>query len=444
MVSSPIAEGSWQVRMRDGARRPLLTLGTGFALAATALLATAATGAPAALAAPGTRLEPALAHPSAGSGRAGLPLPGGPASAPVTVADLARTAPPPAIAPLRGLLQADLLVVAPTTLRGGIAAAVRRMAGVVAAQQIDAARIGVNGKLTAMLGVDPSAFRAFAARPTARSLGLWQNVAAGGVAVSYTMGKLDRLPADGSVRVAGRRIEDLPVAGFGTVGIAGVDAVVSDATARSLGIPAGNAIVISAPHAELNPLMTQIRRLLPREAAIAPLVAQTASSAAARATGTAGAGTVAAGTGGITAADGPGLSRAQLIAFLRAAESRLGLPYVWGGNGPGVFDCSGLVRWSLAQAGVVMPRVAADQARTGPPVPLGQLQPGDLLFYHTDPTAPGYISHVAIYLGDGMMLQAPQPGLDVEVVPAAFGSEFAGAVRVYPRIAAAVAASPAG
>jgi cell wall-associated NlpC family hydrolase len=120
------------------------------------------------------------------------------------------------------------------------------------------------------------------------------------------------------------------------------------------------------------------------------------------------------------------------------------MPYVWGGAGPDQFDCSGLVQWSLAQAGVVMPRVAADQALTGPLVPPSQLAAGDLLFYHTDPTAPGYISHVAIYLGDGKMLQAPEPGLDVEVVPASFGSEFAGAIQVDPGIAAAVAADPAG
>ena len=144
------------------------------------------------------------------------------------------------------------------------------------------------------------------------------------------------------------------------------------------------------------------------------------------------------------AADGPGLTRAELLRFLRAAESRIGLPYVWGAAGPRSFDCSGLVQWSLAQAGVVMPRVAVDQARTGPVVPATQLQPGDLLFYHTDPTAPTYISHVAIYLGNGLMLQAPRPGLDVEIVPADTGAGFAGAVQVYPRVAAAVAASPAG
>jgi peptidoglycan DL-endopeptidase CwlO len=87
-----------------------------------------------------------------------------------------------------------------------------------------------------------------------------------------------------------------------------------------------------------------------------------------------------------------------------------------------------------------MPRVAADQALAGPAVPVSQLAPGDLLFYHTDPTAPHYISHVAIYLGNGWMIQAPQPGMDVEVVPVDLGSEFAGAISVDPAQAASVAA----
>jgi cell wall-associated NlpC family hydrolase len=342
------------------------------------------------------------------------------------------------VGPLRSLLQADLLVVAPSALPAGTAARIRRLPGVVAAQQLDAARIEVNGKYVAMLGVDPSAFRGFAARPTARSTALWQDVADGGVAVSYTMGRQDRLPLGGSVTVAGARTEKLRVGGFGTVGIAGVDAVVSDAVARSLGIPAGNAIVISAPKAELTSLMAKVRGLLPRQAAIAPLVAQAVSSGVAVTSG-------AAGAAGVTAADGPGLSQPEVSAFLAAAVSRVGMPYVWGAAGPRAFDCSGLVQWSLARAGVVMPRVAVDQARTGPQVPVSQLQPGDLLFYHTDPTAPTYISHVAIYLGNGLIIQAPHTGLDVEIVPAIVGGPgFAGAVRVYPRVAAAVAANPAG
>jgi cell wall-associated NlpC family hydrolase len=337
------------------------------------------------------------------------------------------------------MLQADVLVVAPTALPRGAAALVRKLPGVVAAQSIDAATIKVNGKYVAMLGVNPSAFRGFAARPTAMSSRLWQSVADGRVAVSYTMGRLDKLPLGGSVKVSGRRTESLRVGGFGTVGIRGIDAVVSDAVARSLGLPAGNAIVVSAPHARLDALTAQIKKLIkhPHGVVAEPLVSQAAGSGVAVSTG-------AAGASGVVASDGPGLTRAEVVRFLRAAESRIGLPYVWGGAGPRVFDCSGLVQWSLAQAGVVMPRVAVDQARTGPMVPVAQLRPGDLLFYHTDPTAPTYISHVAIYLGNDLMLQAPRPGLDVEVVPLDTGAGFAGAVQVYPRVAAAVAANPAG
>jgi peptidoglycan DL-endopeptidase CwlO len=422
-----------------GSRRVLVTLGAGLA----ALTVAAAANAAPALA--GTRIGPVVvgigeARGGAGAGLTDPVLPGGSGSGsqPVTVSHFAHSSSAAALAPLRKLLPADLFVVAPTTLSPAVAAAVRRLPGVEAAQPLDAARIQIDGKMTATIGVDPSAFRAFAAKPTAESAGLWENVAAGGVAVSYTMGKLDKLPLGRDVLVEGRQVEELPLAGLGTVGIGGVDAVVSETVARSLGMPADNAIVISAPHAVLSTLMSQIRKVLPHSAAVAPLVAQSApaSSSGTNPVTWAGAGS--------TAANGPGLSRAQVIAFLTAAESRLGMPYLWGANGPTSFDCSGLVQWSLAQAGVVMPRVAADQAQAGPAVSLSQLEPGDLLFYHTDPTAPGYISHVAIYLGDGEMEQAPEPGMDVQVVPADFGSEFAGAIQVDPRVAAAVAGNLAG
>jgi hypothetical protein len=148
------------------------------------------------------------------------------------VTNLSASARTPAIAPLKGLLQADLLVADPAPLSPAVDAAVARLPGVAAALPVDAARIGVDGKLTAMLGVDPAEFRAFAAQPTADSAGLWQNVAAGGVAISYTMGTLDKLPLNRPVRVAGQRTENLPLAGLGTTGIAGVYAVVSDAVAR--------------------------------------------------------------------------------------------------------------------------------------------------------------------------------------------------------------------
>ncbi len=331
---------------------------------------------------------------------------------------------PPEVAPLRGLRQADLLVVAPFTLSRHVQATVSELAGVTSADPIEAARITINGTQQAVLGVDPSTFRGYAAGPTAASDPLWQDVAGGGVAVSYSMGTLDRLALGRAVTVTGRRPERLRVVAFGTVGIGGVDAVVSDSVARSLGMPASNAIVISAPPASVTALTARIKAILPRGAAVEPLVTPVAAAQA-----------------GVppSEAAGGGLTTAQLTAALRAAESRQGLPYMWGADGPAAFDCSGLVEWSFAQAGVPMPRMAADQARTGPAVPVSQLEPGDLLFYHTDPTAPGYISHVAIYLGNGWMIQAPQPGLRVQVVPVNFGAQFAGAIRVSPRIAAAVA-----
>jgi peptidoglycan DL-endopeptidase CwlO len=337
------------------------------------------------------------------------------------------------VAPLRRLLPADLLVVAPRTLPASALGAVRRLSGVTAAEVVDAARVQLNGSYVATLGVDPSQFRAYAAKPTAQSTALWQNVADGGIAVSYLMGKQERLPLGGTVRVTGVRTERLRIGGFGTVGISGVDAVVSTQVALSLGMPSGNAIVISAPDTRLSVLIRQLGLALPRDASVVPLVGQAAAAGLPLSTGSAGG-------VGITAADGPGLTLAQTQAFLAAAESRVGMKYVWGGDGPDVFDCSGLVQWSMRQAGIVMPRVAVDQAQTGPLIPLSELEPGDLLFYHTDPTAPTYISHVAIYLGDGMMEQAPEPGMDVQIVPAVFGGGFAGAVQVYPRVAAAVAA----
>jgi cell wall-associated NlpC family hydrolase len=350
-----------------------------------------------------------------------VPVARAPATAGTTSA---RSAP---VAPLRGLRQADLLVVAPFSLSGQVLAAVSRQTGVTSAEPVDAAKIEINGTYTAVLGVDPSTFRSYAAQSMAVSDSLWQGVANGGVAVSYTMGTLDRLALGGQVTAAGRTRKQLPVVAFGTVGIGGVDAVVSDSTARSLGMPAANAIVISAPPASLASLAELIKKVLPAGAAVEPLVTQVTRPSSA-------------GIASSGAAGGPAMTTAQLTAALRAAESRQGRPYVWGAAGPTSFDCSGLVQWSFAQAGVSMPRVAADQARTGLAVPVSQLEPGDLLFYHTDPTDPGYISHVAIYLGNGWMIQAPQPGMNVQVVPASFGSQFAGAIQVNPRIAAEVAA----
>ncbi len=96
------------------------------------------------------------------------------------------------------------------------------------------------------------------------------------------------------------------------------------------------------------------------------------------------------------------------IRALRAALTRQGAPYIWGAEGPGTFDCSGLVMWAYRQAGVGLPRVAFDQARVGSPV-VSSLLPGDLIALYWP------VSHIGIYVGNGLYINAPQSGDVVKV-----------------------------
>ena len=111
-----------------------------------------------------------------------------------------------------------------------------------------------------------------------------------------------------------------------------------------------------------------------------------------------------------------------------AALSQRGVPYLWGGEGPDGFDCSGLVQWAYARAGVLLPRVAQDQFDDGPLLsPGAPLVAGDLVFFGTGPQA---VTHVGIYLGDGRMVDAPHTGADVRIdVVAGFTPAFVGATR---------------
>ncbi|WP_153415728.1 C40 family peptidase [Nocardia macrotermitis] len=88
---------------------------------------------------------------------------------------------------------------------------------------------------------------------------------------------------------------------------------------------------------------------------------------------------------------------------LTAAKSKIGSDYVWGASGPQNFDCSGLVQWAYKQAGVNLPRTSFEQSHIGKPVAYQDLQPGDLVIQEGG-------GHVAMYAGDGKILQAPQSG----------------------------------
>ncbi|MEE4596231.1 NlpC/P60 family protein [Streptomyces sp. DSM 41524] len=94
-----------------------------------------------------------------------------------------------------------------------------------------------------------------------------------------------------------------------------------------------------------------------------------------------------------------------------AARAALGLPYAWGQAGPTAFDCSGLMQWAYAHAGVAIPRTSQAQAHSGQPVPLSQARPGDLVVYRSD------ASHVAMYAGNGQVIHAPYPGARVRYDP---------------------------
>jgi peptidoglycan DL-endopeptidase CwlO len=94
---------------------------------------------------------------------------------------------------------------------------------------------------------------------------------------------------------------------------------------------------------------------------------------------------------------------------VRAALSRLGSPYVWGATGPDQFDCSGLVQWSYAQAGLHLDRTTYQQINDGIPVPRSQVRPGDLVFPH-----PG---HVQLAIGNNLVVEAPYSGATVRISP---------------------------
>lgn len=131
-------------------------------------------------------------------------------------------------------------------------------------------------------------------------------------------------------------------------------------------------------------------------------------------------------------------SAPMISRVLAAARAQLGKPYVWGAVGPNSFDCSGFTGFAYAAAGVAMPRTAAQQYLAGPHVALRDLQPGDLLFWATDPRDAGSIDHVGMYVGGDSMIVAPHTG-DVVKIQQVYSTRYFGATRVDPTISGHVA-----
>ncbi|WP_245623089.1 C40 family peptidase [Spirillospora albida] len=333
---------------------------------------------------------------------------------------------PGAVAPLGKRLTPHVLVAAPATLPSALVARVRGAKGVQGVEIVDAVQGAVAGKRVGILGVDPSTFRNYTPKPTAQSDALWRNVAGGDVAISFTMGEDGGIRLGAQVPVGGKNARTpLRVGAYATMGIGDVDAVISRTAARALGMPSGNAMLISVPKTRPKTFIAKLRKVLPKGAKaveVNPVVDFPSAG------------------GDLPASSGQVMTAQQVQTVIRAAHTRLGWPYVWGGESEaeGGYDCSGLMQYAFARAGVKLPRVAADQARTGWVIPYAQAQPGDMLIWANDPTAPGYISHIALYLGNGKMLAAPRRGSVVQVQNV-YTRNMRGAVRVSPRIARGVA-----
>ena len=121
------------------------------------------------------------------------------------------------------------------------------------------------------------------------------------------------------------------------------------------------------------------------------------------------------GSGSTSTSDSSYATKAEkALAFARA---QIGKPYVWGATGPDSYDCSGLTQAAWKAAGVSLPRTTYDQVNAGTTVSLANAQPGDLIFFYDD------ISHVGIYIGNGMMIHAPKPGAYVREESVYYGGE---------------------
>jgi peptidoglycan DL-endopeptidase CwlO len=130
------------------------------------------------------------------------------------------------------------------------------------------------------------------------------------------------------------------------------------------------------------------------------------------------------GAGGTTTATYTGPTSTQAGKAVAFAYAQLGKPYQWGATGPGSYDCSGLVQAAWAAAGVSIPRTTYAQWAALPHISISALEPGDLLYFDG-------IGHVAMYVGGGYIIDAPQTGLNVQKIPLSgwYKSTLVGAAR---------------
>lgn len=313
----------------------------------------------------------------------------------------------------RHLVTATLLVSDSHQLTARQLHRLQRLSGVRRVQPVMAGHAKVEGHRAFVLGVDPTTFRDWTPKLTADSNPLWETIANGELATSFDMGENTNLPLGGTVPVGSSNgLAAIRIGAFASVGMGAVDAVMSTERGQQVGLRNDTGAVISAPKADPLKLRRTVLDFLGHGANVELLREVVVVRDA-----------------------GEFLTRLQIYNFLNAAKSRVGTPYVWGAAGPSSFDCSGLVQWAFAQAGIAMPRVSEEQWFTGPHIPYADARPGDLLFWRYNKSDPTDIDHVAIYWGNGMMVVAPHTGEYVEYVPVPL-NDMAGVVRVDPALGA--------
>lgn len=290
---------------------------------------------------------------------------------------------------------------------------VAELRGVTGTQVLAAGRVALGRARVTAIAADVSVLRSWLPGPTSASDALWRLVADGAVASSFDAGKNIPLVLGRPVVVhagAGRAVRSW-VGALASTGLPGVDVVVNAAFGRQLQLTPAAMLLIQAPAAETESLRDKVAASLGSGATVEVLihpVTPVASSAPQY------------------------LSPSQVGTIVRTALSKVGVPYVWGATGPDSFDCSGLVGFAYAAAGIHLPRVSEQMWLAGLHITPQAALPGDLLFWANDPAAPDDIDHVALYLGNGLMLSAPHTGAFVHVsgIPAA---HFRGVVRVVLR-----------
>jgi cell wall-associated NlpC family hydrolase len=109
---------------------------------------------------------------------------------------------------------------------------------------------------------------------------------------------------------------------------------------------------------------------------------------------------------------------------VNTALAQIGDPYAWGAAGPSAFDCSGLTEYAYRAAGVSLPHSSGAQSTMGTPVAYSDLRPGDLVFFYSP------VSHVAMYIGNGEIVQATTSGHPVAVTKLAYMPGYVGARRL--------------